>query len=62
MSCDYAGMQVVTNMAMGREATPQDANSFLAKVFDSTSQHLDSFQQLSTLFEGLVSHQGIPFS
>jgi hypothetical protein len=45
-------------MVTGREASPQDAQSFLSIVFQSTDQHLDSFQQLTTLFEGIVNQQG----
>ena len=49
---------MVANMVTGREASPQDAHSFLSKVFQSTDQHLDAFQQLSAFFEGVVKQQG----
>ena len=58
MCYDCAGIQVVANMVTGREASPQDAHSFLSEVFQSTGQHLESFQQLTTLFEGIVKQQG----
>ena len=45
-------------MVTGREASPQDAQSFLSNVFQSTDQHLDSFQQLTYLFEVIVNQQG----
>ncbi len=53
-----AGIQVVANMVTGRGASPQEANSFLSKVFQSTDQHLDAFQQLTTFFEGIINQQG----
>ena len=45
-------------MVSGRAASPQDAHSLLSKVFQSTDQHLNAFQQLSALFEGIVNQQG----
>ena len=58
MPSDCAGIQVLAHMVTGREGSPQDASSFLSKVFQSTDQHLDAFQQLSALFEGIINQQG----
>ncbi|CAL5221153.1 g3292 [Coccomyxa viridis] len=52
-------IQVIANMATGNEASPQEANSFLAKVFQSSGQHLDAFQQLTAFFEGIINQQGV---
>ena len=49
---------MVANMVTGREASPQGADSFLSKVFQSTDQHLNAFQQLSALFEGIINQKG----
>ena len=51
-------MQVTADLILRREATPQDAALFLAKVFDHTEQHLYAFQKVSQLVEGFVSQQG----
>jgi hypothetical protein len=51
-------MQVTADLILKREATPQDAASFLAKVFDHTEQHLNGFQKMTQLFEGIVRQQG----
>ena len=51
-------MQVTADLIIKREATPQDAASFLAKVFDHTEQHLNGFQKMTQLFEGIVRQQG----
>ena len=45
-------------MVAGREASPQAANLLLSKVFQTTTQHLDAFQQLTSLFEGIINQQG----
>ena len=54
------GMQATADMAVRKEATPQDASSFLAMVFEKTGQHLDIFQSLSDFVEGVKTHQGAP--
>ena len=46
-------------MVLKREATPEDASSFLSDVFQQTDQHLNSFQSLTTLAEGIATGQGI---
>ena len=51
-------MQVLANIVTGREASPQAADSFLSKVFQTSNQHLDAFEQLTVLFEGIVNQQG----
>ena len=53
-----AGMQVTADLILKREATSQDAASFLAKVFEHTEQHLNGFQKMSQLVEGFVRQQG----
>ena len=55
-----AGMQGIADMAVRREATPQDASSFLARVFEKAGHHLDIFQSLSDFVEGVATHQGVP--
>ena len=54
------GMQGTADMAVRREATPQDASSFLARVFQKAGAHLDIFQSLSDFVEGVATHQGTP--
>ena len=53
-----AGMDVTANMVVKREATPEDASSFLSDVFQQTDNHLNIFQSLQTLAEGIASQQG----
>ena len=55
-----AGMQGIADMAVRREATPQDASSFLDRVFQKAGTHLDIFQSLSDFVEGVSTHQGKP--
>ena len=52
------GMQQAADMVLRREATPQDAHSFLSDVFTQTEHHLDSYGSLMTLAEGIASGQG----
>ncbi|CAK0786938.1 hypothetical protein CVIRNUC_010152 [Coccomyxa viridis] len=54
-------MQGTADMAVRREATPQDASSFLARVFEKAGHHLDLFQSLSDFVGGVANHQGAPF-
>lgn len=54
-----AGMGIAANMVLKREAKPEDASSFLSDVFQQTDQHLNAFQSLTTLAEGIASQQGI---
>ena len=51
-------MQGTADMAVRREATPQGASSFLARVFEKAGHHLDIFQSLSDFVEGVATHQG----
>ncbi len=45
-------------MVMKREATPEDAGTFLSDVFQQTDKHLDMFQSLQSLAAGIVNQQG----
>ena len=47
-------------MVVKREATPEDASSFLSEVFQQTDNHLNMFQSLQTFAQGIASQQGKP--
>ncbi|CAL5229145.1 g12419 [Coccomyxa viridis] len=51
-------MGITANMVMKREATPEDAGTFLSDVFQQTDKHLDMFQSLQSLAAGIVNQQG----
>ncbi len=51
-------MQVVASMVLAREATPQDASSFLTEVLQKTGLHLDLFKRLLDFAKGLTAKQG----
>lgn len=53
-----AGIHVAADIVLRREATPQDASSFLSEVFTQTGHQLDAFQSLCTLAEGIATGQG----